>query len=75
MTKLGIVAVMAVLQTTSHVFAVELLTQEPGKGKLKSGAVVYVDDGACGKGQVKRVVGGNSRKGEGRKTSCVKSPK
>jgi hypothetical protein len=42
---------------------------------LKEGAVVFVDDGTCGKGKVKRVLGGNGSKGIPRKTTCVAAPK
>jgi hypothetical protein len=39
------------------------LTQEPPAGALRSGAVVYVDDGRCTKGQIDQVTGGNNMGG------------
>jgi hypothetical protein len=34
------------------------LKQEPPAGSISCGNVVLVDDGTCGKGKIKRVVGG-----------------
>jgi len=38
-----------------------ILKQEPGKGKLRAGQTVLVDDGSCPKGQIKEVKGGSNR--------------
>jgi uncharacterized protein DUF6719 len=45
----------------------EILKKEPIMGALKEGQVVYVDDGTCPVGQVKKVIGGNHVKVGGTK--------
>lgn len=54
--------------------AVEYLKEEPPKGSVPHGKVVYVDDGTCPKGMVKQVTGGNRSKSIPRKVRCVKRP-
>jgi hypothetical protein len=49
---LGAVLVLASCETT-------YLKKEPLPGELRPGEVVYVDDGYCPEGQVKKVTGGN----------------
>ena len=71
----SIIAASIFSLAAAHAGAVEILKTEPGKGKLKDGAIVYVDDGTCGKGKVKRVLGGNQPKGIGRTTTCIATPK
>lgn len=39
--------------------AAQILKQEPAMGTLKEGERVLVDDGSCGAGKVKEVIGGN----------------
>ena len=53
-----------------------ILKKEPVMGALKEGQVVFVDDGSCPAGQIKKVVGGNHVKAGGykhieRMRSCV----
>ena len=50
--------------------------QEPPMGAMREGQVLFVDDGSCPAGQIKRVVGGNHTKVGGTKqivrtSSCV----
>ena len=54
----------------------QVVKREPAMGAMKEGEVVFVDDGSCPKGQIKRVVGGNHTKVGGTKQiirtqSCV----
>ena len=39
--------------------AQRIVKQEPPLGKLREGEMVLVDDGACGPGKIKQVIGGN----------------
>ncbi|MGE0652286.1 MAG: DUF6719 family protein [Alphaproteobacteria bacterium] len=48
----GAALVLASCETT-------YLKKEPLPGELRPGEVVYVDDGYCPEGQVKKVTGGN----------------
>jgi hypothetical protein len=45
----------------------ETLKKEPVMGALKEGEVVYVNDGTCPPGQIKKVIGGNHVKVGGTK--------
>ena len=63
--------------------AANMLKQEPAKGTLSPGKVVYVDDGKCPKGQVKQITGGqissNTKRNLGaantrREKACVPRP-
>ncbi len=54
--------------------AVEILKAEPPAGALPYRHVVYVDDGSCPKGQIKKLVGGNGSSVP-RQRSCVDRPK
>jgi hypothetical protein len=47
---------------------------EPPAGTIPYGAVIYVDDGTCPAGQIKRVIGGNDQQGIPRMRSCVTMP-
>jgi hypothetical protein len=47
--------------------AAQMLKAEPDLGKLKEGERVLVDDGTCGPGKVKEVIGGNHVKVGGTK--------
>ena len=51
--------------------AAEPLKIEPGAGSLSSGSVVYVDDGKCPAGQVKKVIGGSTSQSISRSRSCI----
>jgi len=39
--------------------AVEVVKREPALGALRPGQRVLVDDGSCGPGMIKEVIGGN----------------
>jgi hypothetical protein len=39
--------------------AAQYLSQEPAMGALREGQRVLVDDGTCGAGKIKEVIGGN----------------
>jgi uncharacterized protein DUF6719 len=45
----------------------ETLKKEPAMGALKEGQVVFVDDGTCPAGKIKKVIGGNHVKAGGYK--------
>jgi hypothetical protein len=45
--------------------AAQILKTEPPMGALREGQVVLVDDGTCGPGKIKKVVGGNHREAGG----------
>jgi hypothetical protein len=56
-----------------------ILRTEPAMGTMKQGQIVYVDDGKCAKGQVRRVSGGDhidvgGTKRIRRTSSCVARP-
>jgi len=55
-------------------FSAQLLKAEPPIGQLPTGAKALIDDGTCGPGKVKQVVGGNVAAGQGRIRSCVPRP-
>lgn len=70
-------ALLAAGICSSHtVFAAApvVLKEMPGNGVLRLGEVVYVDDGACPVGQVKKLTGGNQKAGIARQVECVKRP-
>lgn len=49
----------------------EFLKVEPPDGTLPAGRAVYVDDGTCPVGQVKKVIGGSREQGTQRQRECV----
>jgi len=51
--------------------AAEPLKAEPSAGALSPGAVVYVDDGTCPGGKIKKVVGGSTSQSVPRARSCI----
>lgn len=53
---------------------VEVLKTMPAQGSVRQGDVVYVDDGRCPTGQVKKIIGGNQKTGVARQVECVKRP-
>ena len=53
---------------------VEVLKTMPAQGSVRQGDVVYVDDGRCPAGQVKKIIGGNQKTGVARQVECVKRP-
>lgn len=73
--------VLLLLTGVSHAQAQQVLESEPPRGALKSGQIVYVDDGRCPKGQILKITGGyGQRKGGGdqtggrREKACVWRP-
>lgn len=50
------------------------LKKMPKEGDIPFGKIVYVDDGACPKDEVKEVTGGSQVKDVPRKVRCVKRP-
>ena len=73
---IGLIFGVLVTGIGGSVFAATL-KQEPPMGALREGQVVFVDDGSCPAGQIKRVVGGNHTKVGGtkqviRQSSCVR---
>jgi hypothetical protein len=53
---------------------VEVLKVMPAQGSVRQGDVVYVDDGRCPAGKVKKITGGNQKTGVARQVECVKRP-
>ena len=53
---------------------VRYLKDEPPKGSVPYGKIVYVDDGTCPSGEVKEITGGSQAKSIARKVRCVKRP-
>jgi hypothetical protein len=53
---------------------IEMLKAMPEKGSVRQGDVVYVDDGRCPAGEVKKITGGNQKTGVARQVECVKRP-
>ncbi|MFT0860183.1 DUF6719 family protein [Ancylobacter sp. G4_0304] len=67
------VAFGLLVATVATAGATDILKAEPPAGKLPYLKVVYVDDGSCPAGQIKKLVGGNGSDVP-RKRSCVKRP-
>lgn len=53
---------------------IEVLKEMPATGSVRQGDVVYVDDGRCPPGEVKKIIGGNQKTGVARQVQCVKRP-
>lgn len=49
-----------------------ILSEEPGRGTIRTGEKVLVDDGRCPAGEVTQVTGGAP--GVGRKYECITRP-
>ncbi|MGJ7615343.1 MULTISPECIES: DUF6719 family protein [unclassified Variovorax] len=71
---LALVCVFAADPAWAASGAIEFLKEMPEKGSVRQGAVVYVDDGRCPAGEVKKITGGNQMTGVARKVECVKRP-
>lgn len=56
---------VALTLATCNASAATVLKTEPPMGHLKQGQRVLVDDGSCGPGQVREVIGGNHTKAGG----------
>ena len=54
---------------------IKVLKEIPPTGSVRQGDVVYVDDGRCPAGEVKKVTGGNQKTGVARQVECVKRPR
>ena len=69
----GLVALVAVIASLGGAQAQRVLQQEPPPGGLDFREVVFVDDGSCPAGQIKRVSGGKGRGASGieRIRQCV----
>jgi hypothetical protein len=50
-------------------------TREPPPGAVRSGAIVYVNDGTCPRGEIKELIGGDRSRGLGRSYRCVSMSK
>lgn len=74
--RLSVIAVAAIAGLLPYVCyaALEILKEEPPKGTIRNGKIVYVDDGTCPPGEVKKITGGDQRKTIPRQTRCVKRP-
>ena len=66
--------VLALCAAATVCAAPMILKEEPAKGVLRVGEVVYVDDGSCPPGEVKKITGGNQKAGKTRLMECVKRP-
>lgn len=53
---------------------IEVLKEMPQSGSVRQGDVVYVDDGRCPAGEIKKITGGNQKTGVSRQVVCVKRP-
>ena len=53
----------------------EYLSQDPPPSAIPYGKVVYVADGQCPDGQVKKLTGGDAKKSIPRHVECVPRPK
>ncbi len=51
-----------------------IVKAEPQPGLLQYGQVVYVDDGSCPSGELKKLTGGDNSRGISRQVQCVKRP-
>jgi hypothetical protein len=58
-----------------------IMRREPAAGQLRAGDIVFVDDGTCPKGQIKKVTGGSNvgnnvagMVGRNRHKECIKRP-
>jgi hypothetical protein len=52
----------------------QYLKEEPAYGDLRHEQVVFVDDGTCPAGEIKKLTGGNMQRSIQRQVQCVKRP-
>ena len=52
----------------------QYLKEEPPPGHLRHEQVVFVDDGICPAGEIKKVTGGNMQRSINRQVQCIKRP-
>jgi hypothetical protein len=57
-TRLAAASVLITALLTVGAVAQAVLKREPGRGALRPGEHVLVDDGSCPRGQIKEVIGG-----------------
>jgi hypothetical protein len=57
-TRLPIIAIL-IAAGAAPAFGQEIVKREPPLGALKEGQRLLVDDGSCGPGKIKEVIGGN----------------
>ena len=79
LTIIRAAVVLAALLSAASAIAQNILKSEPPMGALKPGQSVMVDDGKCGKGQIRLVTGGDHVKAGGQKqlkrtSGCVPRP-
>lgn len=68
------IALLTVTTVASAQQAAEILKEEPANLALRKGQVVYVDDGKCPAGEIRKITGGNQAAGVKRQVECVKRP-
>lgn len=54
---------------------IEVRKEMPQNGSVRQGEVVYLDDGRCPAGEIKKIIGGNQKTGVARQVECVKRPR
>ncbi len=59
MSRIVLWVSVAVTFTSAVPAAAQMVKREPALGALKPGERVLVDDGSCGPGKIKEVIGGN----------------
>ena len=69
-----VIAALALSAAATALAAPTVLKEAPAKGVLRVGEVVYVDDGSCPAGELKKITGGNQQAGKTRLVECVKRP-
>lgn len=52
----------------------QYLKEDPPSGYLRHEQVVFVDDGTCPAGEIKKVTGGNMQRSIPRQVQCIKRP-
>ena len=57
-TIVGSAALALFLAASGACNAQAVVKQEPFEGNMVPGSVILVDDGTCGKGKIKQVIGG-----------------
>ena len=73
--KLNLLTLMLVMSVViSSCTQNQYLKEDPPPGSLRYEQVVFVDDGTCPSGEVKKLTGGNMQKSIPRQVQCVKRP-
>lgn len=50
-------------------------SEKPPPGSLRPGEVVFVDDGTCPPGKIKKITGADRQRSKPRQVRCVKRPR